>query len=167
MSDTKKKEQTPQERYFSARGAWMFFVLATAIYLVLEMVGAKWQFPFLSEIVRLIAGLGEGILFDGLGLLVTAGFAYLWWLSEKKYAVFTVCFVLYLLDCMLALAALIGGTLDTMLLLFIVVRLLLAWAMLMGVKAGKLLKLAEDEPMVILAEKAGENAAQTAENEEK
>ena len=166
MSNAKKKEQTPQERYFSARGAWMFFVLATAIYLVLEMAGAKWQFPFLSEIVRLVAGLREGVLFDGLGLVVTAGFAYLWWLSEKKYAVMTVCAGLYLVDCALAIAALIGGALDTMILLFIVVRLLLAWAMFMGVKAGKLLKLAEEQPMVILTEDEPENTVQTAGNEE-
>ena len=43
MSNANKKEQTPQERYFSARGAWMFFVLATAIYLLLDAAGAKWQ----------------------------------------------------------------------------------------------------------------------------
>ena len=161
-----KKQQTPQEQYNGARGAWMFFVLATAIYLVLGMAGAKWQFPFLSEIVRLVAGLGEGVLFDGLGLAVTAGFAYLWYLSEKKYAVMTVCFGIYLADSVLALTALLGGRLDTMVTLFAVVRLLLMWSMLMGVKAGRLLKKAEEEPMVILADSTAEEDAPAAENRE-
>ena len=166
MSNENKKEQTPQERYFSARGAWMFFVLATAIYLVLEMAGAKWQFPFLSEFVRLAAGLGEGMLYDVLGLVVTAGFGYLWYLAEKKYAVMTVCTVIYLADSVLALAALVSGKMDTMILLFAVVRLLLAWAMLMGVKAGKLLKKAEEQPMVILSAQEEKTEEETVENKE-
>lgn len=166
MNTAKKKEQTPQERYFSARGAWMFFVLATAIHLVLEMAGAKWQFPFWSEFVRLIAGLGEGVLFDVLGLIVTAGFAYLWYLSEKKYAVMTACTVIYLADSLLALAALMTGNMDTMILLFAVVRLLLVWAMLLGLKAGKLLKKAEEQPMVILSAQEPEEQDKKAENTE-
>lgn len=162
----KKKEQTPQEQYFSARGAWMFFVLATAIYLVLEIVGAKWQFPFLSEIVRQIAGLGEGIVYDLMGLVLTAAFAYLWWLSEKKYAVHAVCTVIYLIDSILALIALLSGKLDTMVLLFAAVRLLLMWAMLMGLKAVKLLKLAEEQPMVILPKESAEQNDKTAEDQQ-
>ena len=162
----KKKEMTPQERYFSARGAWMFFVLATAINLVLGLANAKWQFPFLSEIVRLIAGLGESFLFDGIGLAITAVFAWLWWLSEKRYAVLPLCTVIYLIDTVLAFVGLINGSMDTMILLCVVIRLLLAWAMLMGVKAGKLLKMAEEQPMVILKETEEEKYSDASENAE-
>ena len=97
---------------------------------------------------------------------MTAGFAYLWYLSGKKYAVMTVCFGIYLADSVLALMALLGGTLDTMVTLFAVVRLLLMWSMLMGVKAGRLLKKAEEEPMIILTEDMEEEEASAAENRE-
>lgn len=162
-----RKQQTPQEQYANARGALLFFVICTALKLLFDQIGRPWPFPFTSELVAWICTLGEGGWFSLLGAGAASGFAALWVLSGKKHGAMTAALALYAVDTVVAVAGIAAGKTDTMILLCVVVRLLLLWTMIQGVKAGRLLEKAEREPMVILSSTPECPVAQESETDSK